>query len=478
MGWDDLRLVSTSTGLVAYDEMGARVWTYDAGAPIVGAAAVSADGIIHVADGAGTLHAIEPDGAVKWTFSSAGLGAGSPVIGPDGTIYYSAQIAPGDYRLHAVNRDGASPWRSPISAGRVDLPATILANGSIVTGSSDGSVASLDVDGGVRWVVNLGSPVTTSIVADASDTVYFGTADGLLRAVSDTGVPLWNHDSGQGPIGTPALGGDGSVIIAGASGVVQAITKAGTPRWTYASAASVVTPPTVATDGAIFFGTASGQVVKLNAEGGQIWSVATSSSLQGRPVITPTGQLLVSNTSGGLLLVGTSAISAVVNPLPQRVTDTTTPIALSATVDIHQVTGATDCGSGCDYFLEYQFRVANTTGLAVRVFSGRQEVTGPEQVLLSHDWDFQDWQGEEVPEADYVLTFRASLIRVVPGLPNQLRGGKGGRFSNEIWDHLTMGLCAAWRQDCPSYTADTRKQCDLVGCSGPMLESSLHPQIF
>lgn len=470
LGWDGLRLIGTDSGLAAYDELGNRVWTYDAGSPIVGAAAVSADGIIHVADGVGTLHAIEPDGTFKWTFSTAGVGAGSPVISSDGSIYYSAQVALGDYRLHAVSRDGALRWVSPTSVGRLDLPATILANGNIAAASSNGTLVTLAADGTVRWSLDLGSPVITRIVADARDVVYVGTADGLLRAVSNSGSPQWDYNSGQGPIGTPALSGDGSLIIAGAAGVVQAVSTAGAARWTYAGTDAVVTAPVVATDGAIFVGTVSGAVVKLAGDGAHIWSAATNSSLQGRPVITSSGQLLVADTSGGIHVIGASAITAEAAPLPARVSDTTSPITLSATVDLRQVVGATDCGSGCDYYLEYQFRVAKTTGLGIRIFSGRREIAGPQQLVLSHAWDYRDWHGEEVSEADYLVTFRASLIRVVPQIGNQLRGGEGGRLSVEAMDHATLRLCAPWRQDCTSYKVDTRKQCDLVGCPGPITQ--------
>jgi outer membrane protein assembly factor BamB len=62
-----------------------------AGNPVL-SPAVSADGMIYVGSGNDRhLYAINPDGALKWKFTTGVIQAiASPSIGPDGTIYFGS----------------------------------------------------------------------------------------------------------------------------------------------------------------------------------------------------------------------------------------------------------------------------------------------------------------------------------------------------------------------------------------------------
>jgi outer membrane protein assembly factor BamB len=93
--------VGDSSGVVALRENGAQLWR----APVTraGSPALAADGTIYVPGqelGRGKdghllfdLHALSQEGAPKWTLSVDGQIEGGPAIGPDGTVYFGANLS-------------------------------------------------------------------------------------------------------------------------------------------------------------------------------------------------------------------------------------------------------------------------------------------------------------------------------------------------------------------------------------------------
>jgi hypothetical protein len=75
------------------------------------------------------LPALAPDGSTRWRFTSEGRRPTSgPVVGPDGTIYFTRVD-----RIQAVGPDGTGRWESPPIAGAtVEAPPRLSPDGSLV----------------------------------------------------------------------------------------------------------------------------------------------------------------------------------------------------------------------------------------------------------------------------------------------------------------------------------------------------------
>jgi outer membrane protein assembly factor BamB len=65
---------------------GSIKWTYTTGSPIYASAAIGADGKIYIGSLDKHLYALHPDGSLAWSQATAGA-ATSPVIAADGRLY-------------------------------------------------------------------------------------------------------------------------------------------------------------------------------------------------------------------------------------------------------------------------------------------------------------------------------------------------------------------------------------------------------
>ena len=85
------------------------------------------------------LYAINPDGTLKWAFTTGTFIEGAPAVGRDGTIY----IGSWDNKLYAVNPDGTQQWA--FTAQKLfDSSPTIGPEGTIYAGSWDGNLYALN----------------------------------------------------------------------------------------------------------------------------------------------------------------------------------------------------------------------------------------------------------------------------------------------------------------------------------------------
>jgi outer membrane protein assembly factor BamB len=151
-------------------------------APILGAAAVGADGTVYVGYGgmgSGSLVAIDASGQQKWVFTAGGPIAGSPAIGGDGNVY----VASADNSLYAVDAvTGAKKWAFP-TGGKLEASPTIDGNGTIYVGSDDGKLYAVGGDGTMKWAATLGGAVASAPSIGMGGMLYVGCDDGKVYAI-------------------------------------------------------------------------------------------------------------------------------------------------------------------------------------------------------------------------------------------------------------------------------------------------------
>ena len=72
-----------------------------------------AHNVIYVGSDDYYLHALNPDGSLKWKYQTGSIVNSSPAVAPDGTIY----VGSSDYYLYALNPDGSLKWKYQTGIG-------------------------------------------------------------------------------------------------------------------------------------------------------------------------------------------------------------------------------------------------------------------------------------------------------------------------------------------------------------------------
>ena len=90
--------------------------------------------------------------APKWTAAIGGVVAGSPTIGPDGTILVTSH----DGGLTAFTAAGAATWKLAMADRSWSTPA-IASDGTIYVGSDDDHLYAVTADDKLKWKLRLGA---------------------------------------------------------------------------------------------------------------------------------------------------------------------------------------------------------------------------------------------------------------------------------------------------------------------------------
>jgi outer membrane protein assembly factor BamB len=160
------------------------VWTFSAGKPIKGAAAI-ANGHAFVGDDAGVVHAVDlSSGKESWSFKTEG----------------------------------------PIEATPLVLESALF------IGSSDANLYSLDVaKGTLRWKYETGDKILgganyARAPKDAGTWILIGSYDSNLHCVdAATGRMIWTHGTDNYINGTPAVSATGDVIFGGCDSFIHVV---------------------------------------------------------------------------------------------------------------------------------------------------------------------------------------------------------------------------------------------------------------
>ena len=143
----------------------------------------------------------------------------SPCIADDGTIY----VISFDCNLHAVNPNGTMKWKTYL--GQAGTSPTIGLDGPIYCGYRD-LYAINPWNGSVKWVYDVPGTVEGGTPCSSIDgTIYLGTWEGgYLIAVNPDGTEQWRKSIG-GTDSPPAIGADGTVYIGSGARCLYAFGK-------------------------------------------------------------------------------------------------------------------------------------------------------------------------------------------------------------------------------------------------------------
>jgi outer membrane protein assembly factor BamB len=91
------------------------------------------------------LYAINPDGSLKWAYSTGGDVHSSPAVGADGTVYVGSSYPVA--KLYAIHSDGSLKWAYTTGDWVRSSPA-IGADGTVYVGSWDNKLYAIGPGGG------------------------------------------------------------------------------------------------------------------------------------------------------------------------------------------------------------------------------------------------------------------------------------------------------------------------------------------
>ncbi len=293
------------------------------------------DVYLQVSDAAGNVHRTtktitvtkaEFPASLVWEFSTntpvsnINDGSSSPVIGDDGTIYYTESRAGENSKVVAVTDQGDSAelkWASGPLGGELPNAPSIGPDGNIlinawVVDNADNAINKLSAaDGTILWSGGIGTDVSNSTPAvDSQGNSYHGSraqgANGGVYSWTSEGEKRWEITGVGAFYSSPVISNDESTVyfLNTNEGMIWAVNAAdGSPKWeapvgegsgVHGSSLSMNA------DGTIYY-TTNAHVVAItdNGETGAIkWSVEIEGASNSGVVIGPGGDLYSGATSG------------------------------------------------------------------------------------------------------------------------------------------------------------------------------------
>ena len=224
-------------------------WSVPIDGPSDCAPAIADDGTIYFGTSLGTLWAVTPKGAKKWTFHAEREIKSSPAIGDDGTIYFGSR----DRKFYAVDPKGRKKWDFKTGAW-VDSSPAIGVKGDLYFGSWDKQFYALKPDGTKEWEFPTGGPIVSSPAVSADGRIYFGSHDGKFYALKPDGTKAWDYTTGAPIISSPAIDKDGTIYITSVNGWFYALNSDGTLKWHLKTGGITESSPVIGQDGTLYVG--------------------------------------------------------------------------------------------------------------------------------------------------------------------------------------------------------------------------------
>jgi outer membrane protein assembly factor BamB len=296
---------SLNDTLYALNPNGTLKWSYSTNRDIYSSPAIGSDGTIYFGSYDFYFYALKPDGSLKWRYDAGTSISSSPAIGPDGTIYFGQMV--GEYSpgyFNALNQDGTLKWRYPTNSDIYCSPS-IGQDGTIYFGTfsmeNETYLYAFNPDGTIKWrypSVNIRSSPAIS----SDGTVYFVTWDYHLYALNSDGTLRWIYSQSSMQFYrelSPILGADGTIYAADYEWL-NAINPDGTLKW-HAEIAPKSTS-TIGSDGTIYCAS-NGSLCAFNLDGTRKWTLGGIISRISSPAIGFDGTIYIGTYDGYLYAV-------------------------------------------------------------------------------------------------------------------------------------------------------------------------------
>ena len=150
--------------------------------------------------------------------------------------------------------------------------------------------------GKLQWVIELGSPATTSPSVGDDGNVFIATKattersgwipdediekPAKIHCIDNKGKVIWVYELKRNVNSKPALGGDGTIYFGSDDGYLYAVNSKGVLEWKYRTDEEIRFSPVIGSDGTIYFGSNDNNFYAVNAEGKLIWKLKTNNDIK------------------------------------------------------------------------------------------------------------------------------------------------------------------------------------------------------
>lgn len=238
-------------------------------------------------------------GSLVWSFKTSDIiGASSPSIGADGTIY----VGSWDSNVYSINKNGTLQWSYPTNNNIFSTP-TVAANGTIYVSSTDGNLYALNPNGSLAWKFQSGGFGNSSPALAPDGTIYLGAYDNTFYAINPNGKLKWSFYIGNQSDSTPAIGPDGTIYVGCNDGILYALNADGSLKWAYFTGNVITGSPVVGPDGTVYVGSKDHNLYAIDPSGVLKWAFQTQGEIWSSPAIGPLGTIYVGSIDHTLYAV-------------------------------------------------------------------------------------------------------------------------------------------------------------------------------
>lgn len=242
---------------------------------------------------------------IKWEFKlDDNVHESSPVIGSDGTIYIGGDRG----YLYAIQEDGRLKWQKKLDN---NLIMPVIVNNKIyisttgAVGTKAHKVYSLNIDGTIDWVCEIGEPTKYSPVVTDGGEVYVVSHGSKLTKLNKYGSVDWEFHKQFGCTFMPCIGNNGTIYIGGGRSVT-AVNTDGTEQWSIPLNNLQSPSPIIDNSGIIYvdlYEDNQAKMFAINPDGTIKWKYSHEKDIWTSPALSNNGILYVGATYLKLLAI-------------------------------------------------------------------------------------------------------------------------------------------------------------------------------
>ncbi|OGU50568.1 MAG: hypothetical protein A2006_02695, partial [Ignavibacteria bacterium GWC2_35_8] len=281
----------TTNYFYAINPDGEIKWKFSTGNPgmIESGYLINNEGTIFFGSQSGWLYALDSNENLKWKFNT-GSNIYQQVMNIDlnGSIY----IADASNYLYSVSKNGESNWKVNYGGGLGARSVAFSPDGNTMYTAKDSNIFALNLDGSIKWIFECPGIRRLPLTVDNSGNLYFipGCSGGLLSLISiDSSKNIrWEHFI-ENPrasffASSPAIDYQGNIYFAytadsGATryGRIESVDHYGNYRWTYQfeqPGEDIDMPLVVDKDGTVYCGSTWGyNYYAVSNRGELLWQI-------------------------------------------------------------------------------------------------------------------------------------------------------------------------------------------------------------